>query len=425
MSIATLISKKTPFFYGWVILGSAGSTQIVRNAAASLTLAIFMYPMAEDLGWSRTVIAGAASVGGLAATLFSPFMGWAVDKFGSRAILTSSVLILGISSIISGWATIPLVFYISYGTGRVILSSSIQISSSVVVSRWFIKLRGRANGVLTFCHSIGMTSFPLLASILIGLYGWQTTWKIFGFLVWGIALIPVAILIRETPESMGLKPDDDIAQTNEQNVEASPEINWSIGQAIKTFSLWQLALSGGLFYIVHGGVNNHMAALLQDYGLSANQAAIAISINAIFTGLGGLMWGWITDKLSMRLCYLILSVLMGISSIGFILVSGIVSAWITAAIFGISLGGLLVVPSVAIANYYGRNSLGTIRGFIEPFGSAGTAIGAILSGIIFDLTGVYEIALILLAIAAALAFILMISSKPPSLSQNISLKKFN
>ena len=178
MSIANLISKKTPFFYGWVVLGSAGSTQIVRNAAASLTLAIFMYPMAEDLGWSRTLIAGAASVGGLAATFFSPFMGWAVDKFGARAILSASVLILGISSIISGWATIPLIFYISYGTGRVILSSSIQISSSVVVSRWFIKLRGRANGFLTLCHSIGMTSFPLLASILIGLYGWQTTWKI-------------------------------------------------------------------------------------------------------------------------------------------------------------------------------------------------------------------------------------------------------
>ncbi len=415
MSIANLISKKTPFFYGWVVLGSAGSTQIVRNAAASLTLAIFMYPMAEDLGWSRTLIAGAASVGGLAATFFSPFMGWAVDKFGARAILSASVLILGISSIISGWATIPLIFYISYGTGRVILSSSIQISSSVVVSRWFIKLRGRANGFLTLCHSIGMTSFPLLASILIGLYGWQTTWKIFGFIVWGIALIPVTILIRETPESMGLKPDNDIVNPDEQEVETSNEINWSIGQAVKTFSLWQLALSGGLFYIVHGGVNNHMAALLQDYGLTPNQAAIAISINAIFTGLGGLIWGWITDKLSMRLCYLILSGLMGISSIGFILVSGIFSAWITAAIFGISLGGLLVVPSVAIANYYGRNSLGTIRGFIEPFGSAGTAIGAILSGIIFDLTGVYEIALILLAIAAGLAFILMISSKPPIL----------
>ena len=414
MSIANLISKKTPFFYGWVILGSAGSTQIVRNAAASLTLAIFMYPMAEDLGWSRTVIAGAASVGGLAATLASPFMGWAVDKFGARTILSASVLILGLSSLISGWATIPLVFYISYGTGRVILSSSIQISSSVVVSRWFIKMRGRANGVLTFCHSIGMTSFPLLASILIGLYGWEATWKIFGFIVWGIALIPVTVLIRETPESMGLKPDNEISLDKESKTEKSYEKNWTIGQAIKTFSLWQLALSGGLFYIVHGGVNNHMAALLQDYGLSANQAAIAISINAVFTGLGGLLWGWITDKSSMRLCYLILSVFMGISSIGFILVSGIFSAWITAAIFGIALGGLLVVPSVAIANYFGRNSLGTIRGFIEPFGSAGTAIGAILSGLVFDSTGVYEIALIILAISSLIAFVLMISSRPPT-----------
>ncbi|MCH2310341.1 MAG: hypothetical protein MK345_04705 [SAR202 cluster bacterium] len=63
MSIANLISKKTPFFYGWVVLGSAGSTQIVRNAAASLTLAIFMYPMAEDIGWRSTLIAGATSVG--------------------------------------------------------------------------------------------------------------------------------------------------------------------------------------------------------------------------------------------------------------------------------------------------------------------------------------------------------------------------
>ncbi|SVC25233.1 uncharacterized protein METZ01_LOCUS278087, partial [marine metagenome] len=175
LNLADLLSKKTPFFYGWVILATAGSTQVVRNAAASLTLAVFMYPMADDLGWSRTVLAGAASAGGLASTFLSPATGWAVDKYGAKAVLSTSVLVLGITTFLTGWATVPIFFYITYGIGRVIFSSPVQIGSSVVVSRWFIKRRGRANGILSFCHSIGMTGFPLMASILIGIYGWQVT----------------------------------------------------------------------------------------------------------------------------------------------------------------------------------------------------------------------------------------------------------
>ena len=79
LNLANLLSRKTPFFYGWVILATSGSTQVVRNAAASLTLAVFMYPMADDLGWSRTVLAGAASAGGLASSFLSPATGLAVD----------------------------------------------------------------------------------------------------------------------------------------------------------------------------------------------------------------------------------------------------------------------------------------------------------------------------------------------------------
>ena len=86
MNLANFLSKRTPFFYGWLILGTSGSTQIVRNAAASLTLAVFMYPMAEDLGWSRTVLAGAVSVAGLASTFISPVIGWLIDKYGARAV---------------------------------------------------------------------------------------------------------------------------------------------------------------------------------------------------------------------------------------------------------------------------------------------------------------------------------------------------
>ena len=135
MNLAKFLSTRTPFFYGWFILGTSGSTQIVRNAAATLTLAVFMYPMAEELGWSRTVLAGAVSVGGLASTFISPVTGWLIDKYGARAVLTSSIMILGVSTFLTGWATIPIAFYITYGIGRIIFSSPVQIGSSVVVSR--------------------------------------------------------------------------------------------------------------------------------------------------------------------------------------------------------------------------------------------------------------------------------------------------
>ena len=135
---------------------------MVRNTAASLTLAVFIYPLSEDLGWSRTLIAGAASFGGLAASGVSPLVGWLIDRYGTRLILGLSVFVLGLATISLSWATIPITFYLAYGVGRVIFASPVQIGSSVVVSRWFIRMRDRAIGTLFMSHSIGMIAFPLL-----------------------------------------------------------------------------------------------------------------------------------------------------------------------------------------------------------------------------------------------------------------------
>ena len=65
----------------------------VRNAAASLTLGVFMFPMAEDLGWSRTLLAGSASAGGIAAMFAAPISGYLIDRYGPRAVLLGAALI--------------------------------------------------------------------------------------------------------------------------------------------------------------------------------------------------------------------------------------------------------------------------------------------------------------------------------------------
>ena len=408
--------NRLPFFYGWNILFAAGTSMVVRNAAASLTLAVFIFPMSEDLGWSRTLIAGAASVGGLAATVASPVVGWALDRYGARVILTGSVLVLGLSTVSLAWATVPIAFYLAYGTGRVIFSSPMNIGSSVVVSRWFVRRRGRATGILFLSHSLGMITFPLIAGLVIKYRGWEDAWIVLGVLVWVLALGPVSMLVRQSPESVGLLPDGDLpTEQDDETLAESPagEQNWTLKEAMRTPTLWLLALATGSLYLLQSGTNIHQGAYFLDQGLGVGVSAATLSMNAVFTGVGSLFWGWLVDKAPVRYTYAGVALMMAVALILFPIADTIVEALTVAAIFGMAVGGILVVPVVAYANYFGRQSLSAIRGVTEPLVSLGQAIGAVFSGIVYDVTGSYKDAFLILGILGFATIGMLLATSAP------------
>ena len=408
--------NRLPFFYGWNILFAAGSSMVVRNASASLTLAVFIFPMSEDLGWSRTLIAGAASVGGLAATVASPVVGWALDRYGARVILTGSVLVMGLSTVSLAWATVPIAFYLAYGTGRVIFSSPMNIGSSVVVSRWFVRRRGRATGILFLSHSLGMITFPLIAGLVIKYRGWEDAWIVLGVLVWVLALGPVSMLVRQSPESVGLLPDGDLpTEQDDETLAESPagEQNWTLKEAMRTPTLWLLALATGSLYLLQSGTNIHQGAYFLDQGLGVGVSAATLSMNAVFTGVGSLFWGWLVDKAPVRYTYAGVALMMAVALILFPIADTIVEALTVAAIFGMAVGGILVVPVVAYANYFGRQSLSAIRGVTEPLVSLGQAIGAVFSGIVYDVTGSYKDAFLILGILGFATIGMLLATSAP------------
>ena len=425
LSSGARLAPRTPFFYGWVILFTAGSTQVVRNATASLTIAVFIFPLSEELGWSRTLIAGAASFGGLAASGVSPAVGWLVDRYGARLVLATSIFILGLSTISLAWATVPVAFYLAYGVGRVIFSSPVQIGSSVVVSRWFVRMRGRASGILFGSHSIGLVLFPLIASVIIGASGWREAWIVLGLLVWGIALLPTSLLIVQQPEDVGLRPDGDPPLSADAAGEATTESAastpapgaeepvWTLREAMRTPALWMFATATGMVFLVQAGVNTHLAAYLRDQGLNAAFAGVGISLNAAFLGLGSLFWGWITERFAARYVLAAVAVIVGVSSALFIIANSTPEILLYSVLFGFGVGGLLSVPPVGYADYYGRRSLGAIRGVTEPLTSFGQAIGAVASGVIFDLTDSYRLAFMAFAVMGGLATVLVLFARPP------------
>ena len=413
--IALRLARRLPFYYGWVVLYSAATTQVVRNCAASLTIAVFMIPLADDLDWSRTLIAGAASVGGLAASAVSPLVGWLVDRYGARQVLTASVFLMGLSTLSLAWATVPAFFYISYGISRVMFASPVPIGASVVVSRWFVRMRGRTNGMLFASHSIGLIAFPLIASAVIASRGWPAAWVVLGVLVWVIALVPVALFIVQRPEDLGLRPDGDQEDPAPGPAGEAPpeEPAWTLREAVRTPALWLLAAGVGTLFLVQAGINTHMAALLRDQGLSLVLSGVGLSLNAAFMGAGSLAWGWIAERLPVRYVLTGVSVSVAVPALLFLKADTTLTALAISSLFGFGVGGMLSVPPVAFADYYGRRSLGAIRGVTEPFTSLEQAVGAVAAGIVYDQTKSYDNALVAFAALAGLTAVVILFATPP------------
>ena len=416
------IAKRTPFFYGWAVALAAGSTMFVRNAAATLTIAVFVFPMSEDLGWSRTLIVGAAAAAGFISMFVSPLAGWIQQKFGARVLMSTSVFLLGAVILSLRWTTSPITFYLLFGIGRLIFQAPLQISASTAVAQWFVRLRGRSSSVLGVTHSMGMGLFPLFAQLFMNANDgdWRMAWFWMGISVWIIALPLTLIVMVNKPEDVGLTPDGDApADDNESNPSSSPtaaekEIQWTLKEAMQTPAMWTLALAGGLVYFIHTGVNIHQAAFLRDHGISPSIAASALTVMAGGTAIGSIFWGNLLDRLPVKVVYTATAGWLGAIALLFLLVNSPVMAFTVALLFGIGLGGLLVVPPVAIAHYFGRSSLGAIRGATEPFVSGGQALGAVGAGLIYDLSGSYQGTFPTFTGAAIIAIILLVATRRPN-----------
>ena len=395
-------------------------------APSVFVLGIFLSPIADEFGWSRTLIAGAVSVGAVASMVLSPVAGWAVDRYGAGIILTASMVILGVAVISLAWATVPLFFYLGFATGRIIFHVPVQIGSGAVVSRWFIRKRGRAIGVLYLSGAIGGIVFIQIASIALSNWGVGAAWIALGVTVIGVSVLPSALLIVDRPEDVGLEPDGSSSDAPESiTVDVQPiqdviEVDWTLREAMGTRSLWIMVGVVGTLFMTQAGVSVHVGAFYQDRGLSITAVASAITINGIVSGIGSLVWGAIIERVPVQRVMFFLMVLSAISTFLLFTVHSLAAAFAVSAVIGVVAAGGNVIPPVAYASYFGRRSIGSIRGIGETGVQVGQTIGPLLSGLAFDMNGSYKVAFVTFAIVALICSVIVATSSPPTKSDKFS-----
>ncbi len=285
---------------------------------------------------------------------------------------------------------------------------------TTLVALWFVRFRGRVMALNSLGLVASQAVFPPIILLLITAFGWRSAWIVLALLVWGVLLLPAILLVRRSPESVGLLPDGDTRQFEQQTpLPSKREVNFTLIEALRTRAFWLLLLAGSSQSLIGTAFVFHHVSVLDSRGLDAVVAASALSCIALGALSGTFLSGFLCDKFPNR--YVLVAgqlLLMFAMSLIFVMTQ----PW-QAIVYGGSLGfasGTLMTTSAVIwPNYYGREHQGTIRGVVIAGMVASAALGPLPFGFLFDLSNSYTSAVaIFLTLPVACAIAALLATPP-------------
>ncbi len=222
-----------------------------------------------------------------------------------------------------------------------------------------------------------------IISVIATRSNWRNAYKFFSFYGF-FSIIPLFFFLRKTPESIGLFPDGKSIQNVNNDQKLTPkEYSWDFKKAIKTRALWLLSVSQFLNMMVMVVVGFQFVPYLNDSGMSLRLAATAWSCSIVMDAIFNPVWGLLGDKFSPRSVLICATPLAALVTSVFLVIDGGVLAFMFVAIWGAFIGGLEVLGGMLIANYYGRNSFGSISGVLMPFQVGGLGLGPLTGTFLF------------------------------------------
>lgn len=419
--IARALSDRLPFYYGWVIVGCAMCGAYVKQGGAVATLSVFVAPMSLELGWSRTEMSGAVSLGGILAALTAPMIGSMADKRGSGFILTASALLLGAATLLLSVTESLIWFYAVFCVARMTFASPFDIGTTSVVAKWFVRSRALAMSYVNVISSISLATIPMIAHAAMQGSDWRAGWIAIAAVVLTVGVLPNLVLMVRQPEDIGLRPDDRIRRPARADGDATPPpvpAEYTRRQALRTPALWIIMAYTALIFPVQAGVSLHQVPHLIQQGLPPLAAVGAVSVFAVTAAVASLGFGYFDRRISSRAGLCVAAAFMSLSAVILIGVTAVWHAYAAMLLFGAGIGGILTLTPVILADYFGRNNYGAIRGIALPVQVLFQAAGPVIAGVLYDWKGFYTYSLVLFSGFALLAAILILFSRPPVLPRH-------
>ena len=411
------ISRFWPFprvYYGWAVLLAGVLGSFATVATQGPIVGIFFRPIQEELGWSALTLATGFVAGTIGGSLASPWVGRLLDRRGGRVVIPTAGVVIALGMVGLSVMTEPWHFWLLFGAARGAAVGGVALGTMVGLASWHVRRRGRVIGMIGTGQRTGQALLPLPILAIMLAFSWREAWLALAGLVVLLLVLPSGLLVRRRPEDYGILPDGELPAgelAEGEQLGDSVEETWTLAEAKRTRTLWALMVAQAGVVLSVNAVNLHVTANFQDK-MSAELAVTSTAIFAAVAALSTLPWGFVMERVHVRY--------VGLTAVGLLFVAMLIAvaadtfadAVAFALAYGLGLGAWTVASRMLFANYFGRRSFGSIRGFAAPIMVAFNPAGPLFAAFVRDRTGSYSVAFVAFAVVFAVTFAAFLVAVP-------------
>jgi MFS family permease len=391
--------------YGRVILAAACAIVTV-GMGALFSLSVFVKPLEETMGWSRSRVSTIALLNWVIMGGGSLFWGYLSDRIGTRIVALAGGLILGTGLVLSSRATEIWQFYLSFGLLVGLAGSAFYVPLTSTVTRWFIANRGLAVGIVNAGIGLGILIVPPFSSWLISTFDWRTTMLILGGLAW-LVVVPGALIVKNHP--------NDGAGAADSRRRAVPRsgAEFTAGEALRSFPLWVLAVTHFACCAAHSGPIFHMVSYAIDQGISHVAAAGAFGVSGLASVIGRLGLSALGDRLGAKRVLVATLIGQAVMILAYLPAEGLATFYVLGLFFGVTYGGVMPLYPIVTREYFGEKVMGTAYGAVFFISALGMGAGAFAGGWFYDVFGHYGWLYVSAFAMGGMATLLAVTVRPP------------
>ena len=380
-------------YRGWWVLAGLVLIYAATNGILMHTLPLLYPALIDEFGWSQVQVTLPATVFFVVAAITSPPAGALLDRYSARKIILVGVVGIAIglyaySRVSELWQLVAV--YVLFALS---LSLSGLVSNMLIVTRWFLRLRGRATGILLMASSVGGALFPLLLGRSMEAFGWRGALGLFAAIAAALTILPLVFLVRNRPQDVGLEIDGDAQAAADTPIKVAGKSSGpTLREAVRQPRFYLIAFAtGAVWFTIISLVQHQSIYLAKDLGIDRSLLPPIFSTFFACSVVGKFGFGWLSDRLDKgRTLNLSVGVLIvGLVLLRFVDAEHSAALFAYAAIAGIGFSGAFTCIQLLIASFYAGASYGKILALLTLMDTLAGALGTRLIGVIRETTGSY------------------------------------
>ena len=399
-------------FYGWVVVG-VSVVILTLIGGSQYSFGVFFKPLVAEFGWTRAATSLARSIVQAIHGLLNPLVGLTSDRWGPRILIVVCGVGVGIGFALMSRVTELWQLYLYYGVIIGVFTSFAWVPLTSIVTRWFAVNRGLVVGITATGVGLGSVVMAPLAQALISSFSWRMSFLIIGCLAVSI-ITPLSIFLKSPGlDRNALRHYDGKTEDGSKVIEAHSRPSLNPSQAWRTKCFWLLGAMHFVNLACTQMVMVHIVPHATDQGIPPMPAAAILSLIGMSSIIGRVSFGFISDRIGGKQSLLITLLVLFVAMFALLWVKELRFFYPFAIVFGLGYGGLVPIFPVIIGDYFGLRHQGAIFGANLFFACFGGALGPFFAGYVYDTTGEYSLAFLVVAIALLMAALMTSLLRPP------------